>query len=307
MPSNRQRREVSQPAPTASNIGESDGATTRRRSGLGEDQDRILNDQEGRIANTASSCTASLGLESRRCRGRKSGRASLVPRTSLKPFPRVVMQHLLRHLGIGQIGIAPTIDGDCAPPESGSHPNHGSGVYKTRPGSRVLGALPRISHPIISPRSRRPSINTAVIHHTSQPAARISPRRTQHDLQAHGQAQGDAGQRRPAGDPARPPRGRVRLGAARDPVLAARAVQGLQVRVRRKTTRTRADQAASSTSTSPSTGASPPAKHDVLDAAHSPPSVLSQHLGPPTIEHKYPRDSKWRRHSISAQEQHYLR
>ncbi|KAK9434842.1 xylitol dehydrogenase [Metarhizium brunneum] len=63
----------------------------------------------------------------------------------------------------------------------------------------------------------------------------------------------------------------------------------------------------SSTSTSPSTGASPPAKHDVLDAAHSPPSVLSQHLGPPTIEHKYPRDSKWRRHSISAQEQHYLR
>ncbi|KAH0593859.1 hypothetical protein MHUMG1_08180 [Metarhizium humberi] len=53
----------------------------------------------------------------------------------------------------------------------------------------------------------------------------------------------------------------------------------------------RADSAASSTSTSPSTGASPPAKHDVLDAAHSPPSVLSQHLGPPTIEHKYPRDT----------------
>lgn len=74
-----------------------------------------------------------------------------------------------------------------------------------------------------------------------------------------------------------------------------------------ETTRTRADSAASSTSTSPSTGASPPAKHDVLDAAHSPPSVLSQHLGPPTIEHKYPQDSKWRRHSISAQEQHYLR
>ncbi|KAG8410885.1 hypothetical protein J3459_016914 [Metarhizium acridum] len=56
-----------------------------------------------------------------------------------------------------------------------------------------------------------------------------------------------------------------------------------------------------------STSASPPAKPDVLDAAHSPPSVLSQYLGPPTIEHKYPQDSKWRRHSISAQEQHYLR
>ncbi|QUC17225.1 uncharacterized protein UV8b_01466 [Ustilaginoidea virens] len=53
---------------------------------------------------------------------------------------------------------------------------------------------------------------------------------------------------------------------------------------------------------------SPPCEnHNVRDAAHSPPSVLSQHLGPPIIEHNYPKDSKWRRHSISAQEQHYLR
>ncbi|TWU76251.1 hypothetical protein ED733_004923 [Metarhizium rileyi] len=60
-------------------------------------------------------------------------------------------------------------------------------------------------------------------------------------------------------------------------------------------------------SSPPLPSTSPPAKQHLLDAAHSPPSVLSQHLGPPTIEHKYPRDSKWRRHSISAQEQHYLR
>ncbi|OAQ62829.1 hypothetical protein VFPPC_16385 [Pochonia chlamydosporia 170] len=52
---------------------------------------------------------------------------------------------------------------------------------------------------------------------------------------------------------------------------------------------------------------SPPSNHNVLDAAHSPPSVFSQYLGPPTIEHKYPQDSTWRRHSISAQEQHYMR
>ncbi|KZZ89734.1 hypothetical protein AAL_07627 [Moelleriella libera RCEF 2490] len=58
---------------------------------------------------------------------------------------------------------------------------------------------------------------------------------------------------------------------------------------------------------SSSSSTEPCANHNVRDAAHSPPSVLSQHLGPPVIEHKYPQDSKWRRHSISAQEQHYLR
>ncbi|CCE34283.1 hypothetical protein E4U22_008808 [Claviceps purpurea] len=47
--------------------------------------------------------------------------------------------------------------------------------------------------------------------------------------------------------------------------------------------------------------------HDVRDAAHSPPSVLSQYLGPPVVEHKYPQDSKWRRHSVSAQEQYFTR
>ncbi|KAG6027679.1 hypothetical protein E4U41_000863 [Claviceps citrina] len=47
--------------------------------------------------------------------------------------------------------------------------------------------------------------------------------------------------------------------------------------------------------------------HDVRDAAHSPPSVLSRYLGPPVVEHKYPQDSKWRRHSISAQEQYFTR
>ncbi|KAG5972583.1 hypothetical protein E4U55_000789 [Claviceps digitariae] len=47
--------------------------------------------------------------------------------------------------------------------------------------------------------------------------------------------------------------------------------------------------------------------HNVRDAAHSPPSVLSQYLGPPVVEHKYPQDSKWRRHSISAQEQYFTR
>lgn len=114
--SNRQRREVSQPAPTASSIGESDGATTRRRSGPGEDQDRILTDQEGRIANTASSCTASLGLESRlsreeKKRASKSGATHKFETLSSGGHAAPV----LRHLGIGQIGIAPTMDGDCAP------------------------------------------------------------------------------------------------------------------------------------------------------------------------------------------------
>ncbi|KAG5914065.1 hypothetical protein E4U53_004719 [Claviceps sorghi] len=47
--------------------------------------------------------------------------------------------------------------------------------------------------------------------------------------------------------------------------------------------------------------------HDVRDAAHSPPSVLSRHLGPPVVEHKYPHDSKWRRHTVSAQEQYFTR
>lgn len=34
---------------------------------------------------------------------------------------------------------------------------------------------------------------------------------------------------------------------------------------------------------------------------------MSTHLGPPTIEHDYPEDSKHRRHSVSHQEQHYMR
>ncbi|KAK2595640.1 hypothetical protein QQS21_006611 [Conoideocrella luteorostrata] len=58
---------------------------------------------------------------------------------------------------------------------------------------------------------------------------------------------------------------------------------------------------------SSSSGSNCGPNHNVRDAAHSPPSVLSQHLGPPVIEHKYPQDSKWRRHSISAQEQYCLK
>ncbi|UNI23049.1 hypothetical protein JDV02_008892 [Purpureocillium takamizusanense] len=47
--------------------------------------------------------------------------------------------------------------------------------------------------------------------------------------------------------------------------------------------------------------------HDPRDAAHAPPSVIVQHLGPPTIEHDHPEDSTTRRHSVSYQEKHYLR
>ncbi|KAJ6442586.1 kynureninase [Purpureocillium lavendulum] len=47
--------------------------------------------------------------------------------------------------------------------------------------------------------------------------------------------------------------------------------------------------------------------HDPRDAAHSPPSVVAQHLGPPTIEHDYPQDSTTRRHSFSEQEKYYMR
>lgn len=59
--------------------------------------------------------------------------------------------------------------------------------------------------------------------------------------------------------------------------------------------------------TTPSSDGAQCASQDVRDAAHSPPSVLGRYLGPPVIEHKYPQDSKWRRHSISAQEQYYTR
>ncbi|CAI6090465.1 unnamed protein product [Clonostachys chloroleuca] len=44
-----------------------------------------------------------------------------------------------------------------------------------------------------------------------------------------------------------------------------------------------------------------------LDAARVPPSVMQEHLGPPTIEHDFPHDSKHKRHSVSHQEAHIMR
>ncbi|KAK3180457.1 hypothetical protein K4F52_008185 [Lecanicillium sp. MT-2017a] len=48
-------------------------------------------------------------------------------------------------------------------------------------------------------------------------------------------------------------------------------------------------------------------KKQTADASKITPSEMSTHLGPPTIEHDYPEDSKHRRHSVSHQEQHYMR
>ncbi|KFA65141.1 hypothetical protein S40285_06504 [Stachybotrys chlorohalonatus IBT 40285] len=47
-------------------------------------------------------------------------------------------------------------------------------------------------------------------------------------------------------------------------------------------------------------------ERDPRDASHVPPSVMAQHLGAPDIEHDYPHDSKTKRHSVSAQEEHLM-
>ncbi|KAK0391713.1 hypothetical protein NLU13_1212 [Sarocladium strictum] len=43
------------------------------------------------------------------------------------------------------------------------------------------------------------------------------------------------------------------------------------------------------------------------DAAKMPPSAFRQQVGEPVIEHNYPQDSTYKRHSVSHQENHYLR
>jgi hypothetical protein len=43
------------------------------------------------------------------------------------------------------------------------------------------------------------------------------------------------------------------------------------------------------------------------DAAQMPPSAFRQQVGEPTIEHDYPEDSTYKRHSVSHQENHYMR
>ncbi|CEJ86961.1 hypothetical protein VHEMI04260 [[Torrubiella] hemipterigena] len=61
-----------------------------------------------------------------------------------------------------------------------------------------------------------------------------------------------------------------------------------------------------SRSSSPQEPGSPKKKFQI-DAARHTPSEAAQFLGPPTVEHGYPQDSKHRRHSMTEQERHMLR